>query len=219
MPPPPDKFKPRSSPSGPPPKRPGLWADKGFELIILAIFFSFFGAAFLPFINSDIVFSFDGYWEVIQKYVKPIFILLDIFFAFIIIYAIFQYRKIKPKLSIFERASKKVKSEKDPKVKVMWEAISAKGGANASLESLRLVLIEADAFVDTFLKRQGYEGDHMADRLSRLVPEEIKSLDRVWSAHRLRNDVVHTTGFYVSPEAARNALKAFGDFLKEMEAI
>ena len=217
--PPPPAFKPKSAPSGPPPKKPGLWVNRGFEIIIIAIFISFFGAAFLPFINSDIVFSFVGYWEIIQKYIKPIFVILDIFFVFIIIYSIFQYRKIKVKLSVFERVPKKAKLEKDPKMKAAWEETLRKGGPNASLESLRLVLIEADAFIDTFLKRKGYEGDHMADRLSRLVPEEIKSLDRVWSAHRLRNDVVHTTGFYVAPEAVRNALKAFDDFLKEMGAI
>src|SRR3989338_9008357 len=98
MAPPFDKGKPRfGQPSGPPPKKSVLWADKGFELIILAIFFSFFGAAFLPFINSDIGFSFIGYWEIIEKYVKPIFVILDTFFAVIAIYAIFQYRKIKQK--------------------------------------------------------------------------------------------------------------------------
>lgn len=205
--------------SGPPSKKPSFWVDKGFEIIILVIFFSFFGAAFLPFINSDLVFSFGNYWAVVQKYVRPIFIILDAIFAFIAIYSIFQYRKIKVKLSIFERVPKKVKSEKDPKIKFMWDEIMKKGGPNASLESLRLVLIEADAFVDTFLKREGYIGDHMADRLSRILPEEIKSLDKVWGAHRLRNDVVHTSGFYTSPEAVRVAIKAFDDFLKEMGAI
>ncbi len=205
--------------TGPPPKKPGLWVNRGFEIIILAIFFSFFGAAFLPFINSDINFSFGKYWEFVQNYVRPVFIIVDILLLFIIVYAIIQYLKIHPKLSIFESIPKKVKSEKDPKIKAMWDAITAKGGANATLESLRLVIIEADAFVDTFLKREGYEGEHMADRLSRIVPEEVKSLNRVWSAHRLRNDVVHTTGFYVAPDVVRNALKAFDDFLKEMGAI
>ncbi len=212
MPPEPPKGKPKSF--GPPAVKRDIW----FELLILFIFIITFGAAFLPFINGDIVFSLEGYLAILEKYAAPIFVILDVILLAGTIYAIARAWPLRPKLSLFERAVKRARPAKDPQIKIAWERIMARA-ATGTLESLRLSLIEADAFVDSFLKRQGYEGEHMADRLSRIDPDEIKTLERVWKAHRLRNDVVHTPGFTVFPDSAKSALKAFDDFLKELEAI
>jgi hypothetical protein len=62
-------------------------------------------------------------------------------------------------------------------------------------------------------------GEHLADRLSNLDQDDIKSMNRVWRAHRLRNDLVHTPGFAVSPSDAQQAMDDYEAFLKEMEVI
>lgn len=110
------------------------------------------------------------------------------------------------------------KIEKNPLILKHWTEIVRK--ANTGLpENLRGAVVEADALTDLFLRQAGYAGDTMADRLMQLNKDQIKSLDRLWDAHRLRNEIAHTPGFVVESKDAQRALVAIRDFLKEMEAF
>ena len=80
-------------------------------------------------------------------------------------------------------------------------------------------MIEADALVDACLKQAGYQGEHMSDRLSQIDPQEIGSLQMLWRAHKLRNDIVHTPGFIISTDDARIALKSFEVFMTDLGAL
>jgi hypothetical protein len=99
-----------------------------------------------------------------------------------------------------------------------WRAIQAKF-ALGTAESARLAIIEADALVDTALRGMQIPGEHLADRLSNLDPDDTKTINRIWRAHRLRNDLVHTPGFAVSPPDAQRTMDDYEAFLKEMEVI
>ena len=91
--------------------------------------------------------------------------------------------------------------------------------SSASPDSMRMAVIEADSLVNDVLKQFGMPGEHLADRLANLSPDEYKTLDAVWKAHRIRNDLVHTPGFFVGPEEALKLLKDYELFLKELEAV
>ncbi len=99
-----------------------------------------------------------------------------------------------------------------------WRAIEKKFAVGTP-ESARLAIIEADALVDTALKGMQIPGEHLADRLTNLDEGSIKSMSRVWRAHRLRNDLVHTPGFVVSTPDAQRTMDDYEAFLKEMEVI
>lgn len=99
-----------------------------------------------------------------------------------------------------------------------WESVLRRFSAN-SPEAMRLAVIEADTLVDSVLKDMGLEGEHMADRLSGLSPDAMKSLQGLWRAHRLRNDLVHTPGFFLAPEDVRQAIKAYEAFLREVKVL
>ncbi len=86
-------------------------------------------------------------------------------------------------------------------------------------EAARLAIIEADALVDTALKSMRIEGEHLADRLSNLEDEEIRSMPRIWRAHRVRNDLVHTPGFAIAPHDAERSMQDYEAFLREINAI
>ena len=86
-------------------------------------------------------------------------------------------------------------------------------------EKMRSAIIEADALVDHHLKNIGLEGEHMGDRLKQIRAFQVKSLDNLWKAHRLRNDIAHTPGYKVTARQAERALVAYRDFLKEMKAF
>ena len=83
-------------------------------------------------------------------------------------------------------------------------------------QSLTLGIIEADSFIDDVLKKMDLRGEHMADRMEQLTRMDLKSADNLWKAHRVRNDLVHTSGFTLSKGDAERALQYYEDFLKEV---
>lgn len=185
--------------------------DYWFEIVVLVVFIITFGGVLLSFFEL-LNFLF------LLGYLAPIFIILDIILLLGVIYAGLHAIPLRQRFSLFEKLPKKVGLQKDPKILSHWQKILERA-QSGTIESLRYAIIEADALVDSMLKRAGYEGDHMADRLSQILPEEVKSLEALWRAHRLRNDIVHTPGFIVNVDQAKWALKAFEDFMKELNAL
>jgi len=107
---------------------------------------------------------------------------------------------------------------KNPAILRHWTAIVRKANTGTP-ENLRSAVLEADALVDFYLKQAGYKGEHMAERLGQLKDSSVKSLDAVWEAHKLRNELAHTPGFELRAKQAEKALFACRDFLKEMKAF
>jgi len=83
-------------------------------------------------------------------------------------------------------------------------------------EGLRLAIIEADKLADDALKRMGFAGEHMADRLDKISDDDLRSLDKLWRAHRIRNNVVHTPGFELSPASSRQVIEEYQAFFTEI---
>ncbi|MDP3975076.1 MAG: hypothetical protein Q8P88_02220, partial [Candidatus Jorgensenbacteria bacterium] len=82
-----------------------------------------------------------------------------------------------------------------------------------------LAIIEADKLVDDALKTSGLQGEHMADRLEKLRVEDYPTLDRLWRAHRVRNELVHTPDFGINEGDAKDVLRVYEKFLKELGAL
>ncbi len=84
-------------------------------------------------------------------------------------------------------------------------------------ENLRWAVMEADALVDHVLKQRGMPGETFADRLNEARFTGSKIVEKVFEAHRLRNELAHTPGFQMSSHQAERALVSFRDFLKELK--
>ncbi len=151
--------------------------------------------------------------------VKIIFILADLALLGFFGYSFYASWQMRPNLDVKAPSpSKPTRTLQKDVVQKRWQQIlekTAKGGTDA----LRLSIIETDTLVNDVLKWLDIPGEHMADRLQAFDSEEVKTLDRVWRAHRLRNDLVHTAGFFVTPEDAQRTLTDFESFLKEIGAL
>lgn len=99
-----------------------------------------------------------------------------------------------------------------------WEEIRKKA-LSAPPQSLTLAIVAGDNLVGDALKDLGLEGEHIADRLEKLNPREVKTLNSLWRAHRVRNDLVHTTGFEIKESEATEILNIYESFLKELGAL
>lgn len=162
-----------------------------------------------------------------QSWMAPLFIAVDAFLVIVLIYSTVKVWHIRGRISIYDppththgpaRGENAPAPKKNTKILTYWAAIIKKANTGTP-ENLRSAVLEADALVDFFLKSAGYGGEHMADRLGQISRSGVKSLEGVWDAHRLRNEIAHTPGFVVTSKAAEKALLAVRDFLKEMEAF
>lgn len=151
--------------------------------------------------------------------IKWIMILITFALAWGFAYSFYQaWKHFHPRFQLEKEKAKKIPTLRDALTHERWQSMLKKF-ALGTPESMRIAIIEADALVDTTLKGMDIEGDHLADRLSNLETEDIKSMNRVWRAHRLRNDLVHTPGFILSPDDAKTALSDYEAFLKEIKVL
>lgn len=152
----------------------------------------------------------------------PVFITLEIFLVIIFTVAVIKYWPIKSTVRIADTyppaRTRKVRFQKDPAIAAHWGAIlhRVKGGTQ---DAMKYAILEADSLVDHFLKTVGFSGEHMADRLNQVVPDNVPSLGGVWKAHRLRNELAHTPGATVTVDETKEALSSYRDFLVELGAM
>lgn len=97
-------------------------------------------------------------------------------------------------------------------VRQRWDEI------NASMHSpsgLKQALVEADKLLDYVLKAKGYYGDGMADRLKK-AQSHFTHREAVWSAHKLRNTMVHEINHDLVPAQVRSAVHALGQAIIDL---
>lgn len=159
--------------------------------------------------------------------IEIISIILSIFFVFIFIFALIKIWPYRPRIYVFF----KPKQQKviipgiertiqipDSAIKKRWMNV-LRSIDPKSHESMALSVIAADKIVDDALKQLGFAGMTMAERLKALHPERIKSLQDLWDAHKMRNQLVHDPDFKLDSNNAKKALLSFEAFLKEMQLI
>lgn len=158
-------------------------------------------------------------WERTFISVRLIFIILDVLLVAIFIYAFFQSIKYRPKFYFSpETLARRKKGITEKKWRSSWRHVLEKAHKNPP-QSLFLGIIEADGLVDNVLKKIGVPGEHMADRLEQLSGRNLKTMERLWRAHKVRNDLAHTPGFTLDPHDAEQIFEDYEAFLKEIGAI
>ncbi len=85
--------------------------------------------------------------------------------------------------------------------------------------NLKLAIIEADYLLDEILKRMGLAGKDMGERLEQLGVGQLKTIDEVWEAHRLRNLIVHQPNVMVTNHQVEKAIASYEKALKELEVL
>ena len=149
---------------------------------------------------------------------RVLFILLDIILVGLFIFTIRKALPYRPNIRPSRSKQKTTRTIKRAFVEEQWAVIRNKF-AEGTLDSRKVAIINADTFVDSLLKEAGMGGDHMADRLEQLAGDDLRTLDRLWRAHRLRNDLVHTPEFAVSESVAEKTMTDYEAFLREIKLL
>ena len=158
-------------------------------------------------------------WSGIFEFLKFLFIFLDAILFIGLILVFLKAWEHRPDFMLSAGRSKRGSGRLDPaSLRTRWEKIVVQAEVNPP-QSYSLAIIEADKFVDDVLKKMGLPGEHMADRLERLNNDNLRTLDKVWRVHRIRNELVHSPDFNISSVDTKDILGVYQKFLEELGAI
>ena len=85
-------------------------------------------------------------------------------------------------------------------------------------EGMALAVIDADKLLDEALKRRGYKGKTMGERLV-AAQRQLSNNDAVWYAHKIRNRLVHEPNFRLRKNDAKDALAGVKQGLHDLGAL
>ncbi len=85
-------------------------------------------------------------------------------------------------------------------------------------DGMTLAIIDADKLLDDALRKRGYKGKTMGERLVS-AQREIQNNDTVWYAHKLRNRLVHEPDVHLKEKEAKAALAGIRQSLKDLGAL
>lgn len=81
----------------------------------------------------------------------------------------------------------------------------------------KLAIIEADIILDELLKDAGYGGTSLGERLKSISPQQLRSLDDAWQAHKIRNQIAHGgADFVLTQRLAQDTIKQYRRVFHEM---
>ncbi|MCR4328590.1 MAG: hypothetical protein NUV53_03685 [Patescibacteria group bacterium] len=158
------------------------------------------------------------FWMWFYSILNFIFLAIDIALFVGFIYALIHAWKYRPKFRLSKKTNAGAMALRMVVFKERWEEVLKRMAIQTS-DSMRLAILEADALVDSILKELGFEGDHMADRLAKITPESLLCIDRLWRAHRLRNELVHTPDYTIETEKAQQTIEDYESFMKEIKIL
>lgn len=157
-------------------------------------------------------------WEGITFPLKIFSFLFSVFLVIFIIFIIFKIRKNieKSLLTVAESitAPDLPKKELDKK----WQAIIERLEKNNESD-YKMAIIEADNIFDDLLKRIGYEGEDMGDRLKQITKAQLANIDDLWQAHKVRNRIAHEPNFKLTYSQAERAIEIYQRAMEDLEAL
>lgn len=100
-----------------------------------------------------------------------------------------------------------------------WEHIESLATGNDP-SRWREAILEADIMMNEVLFRRGYEGETVSDKLKSARPDQFRSLNDAWEAHKVRNQIAHEgSSFHLTESLARRTLARYETVFREFDAL
>jgi hypothetical protein len=107
---------------------------------------------------------------------------------------------------------------KKGKMQASWDKIKKRLESDNESE-YKVAIIEADNVIDDLIKRMGYKGADMGERLAGIPEGQIVELAEIKEAHAIRNRIIHEEDFQVNKELAKEVLKKYEHLLHHFEVL
>lgn len=151
--------------------------------------------------------------------VKSVALYLSLIFGALVIFFFVQTHKlIKQKMELMKSLLRTYEPPSGGGAVSRWEEVVRHFESTKEAE-WKFAVIEADKLVDDLLKKAGYPGDTMGERLMNIEQGQLLSLQGLWEAHKIRNKLAHDINYFLRYAEARQAIKLYEEALKELQVI
>lgn len=128
--------------------------------------------------------------------------------------------RLKAPLEYPKQHAAEAVAERAVNIQEAWNKLMQRVEECEGPETLTLAIIEADKLLDDVLRLLGFPGEHLAERLDQFERrKKTRTTEKLWQAHRIRNNLVHAQGFKIGSAQAREVLGAYEDFFKEIRVL
>lgn len=104
--------------------------------------------------------------------------------------------------------------------KVTKQWLKIKRRLETGLESeYKLAVIETDSLFDNILKKMGYSGETLGERLKKITPDILTNIEEIWAAHKIRNNIVHDPDYRLNLDEAKKTILIYEKALTELEVL
>lgn len=86
-------------------------------------------------------------------------------------------------------------------------------------EEFKLAVIQADSMLNETLKKMGYRGETLKDRLDQLTLATLPNIDQIFEAHQIRNKIVHDPDYRLTLDEARRVLRIYEQAFRDLGAF
>lgn len=84
----------------------------------------------------------------------------------------------------------------------------------------KLAILEADSMLDDMVRRMGYRGENLGERLKAVEPSDFSNIQSAWEAHKVRNRIAHEgSEFFLSQREARRIVGLYEAVFREFQFI
>jgi hypothetical protein len=166
-------------------------------------------------VSGQIATVFNSYnWALFFAIIKLVLEVITVLLAAGIVTVIVKHHKLThPVIASAEPAESAPHFNAAPYQRA-WEHIEAVH-SSTDINILKLAIIDADKLLDEALGALGYEGD-LGGKLQSITPDTLGSLDALWDAHKVRNNIVHAPNYVLSVDRAHYVLEEYKQGLIEL---
>lgn len=169
----------------------------------------------MAFISSLIHYDYSTilfWWKIVSGVASALFVVG-------IAYAVWRTQEVFEVL----RGSHKIpaiatRAEPSPKNIALWEQMLSRASSDNENER-KLAIISADSLIDKILGLSGYHGENLGERLKKIEPSDLDSLNDIWEAHKVRNRIAHEPDLHLSRDESISALMHYEKVLKELRYL
>lgn len=149
---------------------------------------------------------------------KIVFIVISLGFLVMIIFLLFKSPWLK--MLFFEDAAEFMTFRPFGvrKIVKIWDRI--KGRLETGLESeYKLAVIEADSMLDDILRRMGFAGETLGERLQKLTSATLPNIEEIQKTHQVRNSIIHDPDYRLSLDQAKKTLDVYEQAFRDLQAF
>ena len=185
----------------------------GALLLVAALLRTFITSVFGNYV-AFIDWLYSKNWRRISTILMIIFGIVDIALASVAVLIVRWYSALMSEEPVDSKEAIKIVSPQQ-EFHENWQDIQSLLSSN-NPSDWNMAILRADAQLEDVLNHLGYDGETIAERLKIVDPTKLISLDRVWSAHRLRNAIAHDPLQQLTRETLTHALQSYEFAFKEL---